>query len=257
LFNYFIYVNLKRSGLDDANVRRAMLYAWDRKAMVEGLLHGDAVVSTGFLPVALRLWYDPNVRRYPYEPDQARSILDAAGWRLGTDGIRVKAGRRLSYELLLDSADASVLNLAAEFQADMRAIGVALSPRTLDFSTFLAETQSLNYDLAFSGWGGSPDPDQLTLLGSNQTPPTGNNIMSYSNPDVDRDVSLGLQTLDYKRRRAYYDSMQRITAEDLPVLFGYTPYSRTILNPRVHISVQRILPDQYLFRDIFAWRLGP
>ncbi len=255
LYSFFIFTNLKRPGLDDNRVRQAMLLGWDRAAVVHGLLHDDAIVATGVVPVALRLWYDPNVRRYPYDPQQARSILDAAGWLPGPDGVRTRGGKRLAFELLLEGADAATQDLAAEYQSDMRAIGVGITVRSLDFATFLSETQDLHYDLALGGWGGVPDPDQFTLLESKQVPPAGNNLMSYSNAIVDRDVTLGLRTLDYAKRRALYDSMQRETALDLPVLFYINSYYRAALNPRVHPSVAEILPDQYLFRDVFAWRL--
>ncbi len=255
LYSFFIYTNQKRPGLDDNRVRQAMLYGWDREAVVHGLLRGDAIVATGLVPVALRRWYDPNVRRYDYDPGRARALLDQAGWLPGRDGIRQKDGRRLSFELLVAGADAATQDLAAEFQSDMRSIGIAVTVRSLDFATFIAQTEGLHYDLALGGWGGVPDPDQFTLLESKQVPPVGNNLMSYSNPIVDRDVTLGLRTLDYQKRRAIYDSMQRVTAEDLPVLFYINTYYRAALNPRVHLSVSDILPDQYLFRDIFAWRL--
>ena len=213
------------------------------------------IVATGIVPVALRLWYDSSVRRYGYDPARARSMLDEAGWLPGPNGVREKGGRRLAFELLLQGADAATEDLAAEYQADMSAIGVAITVRSLDFSTFIAETQELRYDLALGGWGGVPDPDQFTLLESKQVPPTGNNLMSYSNPVVDRDVTLGLRTLEYAKRRALYDSMQRETAEDLPVLFYINTYYRAAFNPRVHLSVTDVLPDQYVFRDVFAWTL--
>lgn len=255
LYSFFIFTNLKRPGLDDNRVRQAMMYGWDRAAVVHGLAQGDAIVSTGLVPVALRLWYDPNVRRYDYDPARARALLDSSGWAPGPDGVRRRDGHRLAFELLLQGADAATQDLAAEFQSDMRNIGVAITVKSLDFSTYLTETQEMRYDLALGGWGGVADPDQFTLLESHQVPPQGNNIMAYSNRTVDRDVTLGLRTLDYTKRKALYDSMQRSTAEDLPVLFYINAFYRAAINPRVHFSVSEVLPDQYVFRDIFAWRL--
>jgi ABC-type transport system substrate-binding protein len=79
--------------------------------------------------------------------------------------------------------------------------------------------------------------------------------MSYSNPIVDHDVTAGLQTFAYKSRKALYDQMQAVTAEDLPVLFFENTYYRAALSPRVHLPPAKILPDQYLFRNIFAWTI--
>lgn len=255
LFSFFIFTNLKRPGLSDVAVRRAMLYAWDRAGVANGLLKHDALVATGLVPLALGRWYDPNVPRYPFDPARARALLQGAGWVPGADGVRARNGTRLAFDLLLGGSDAAMQDIAAEFQADMREVGIAISVRTLDYSTFIEVTNEQHYELALSGWGGSPDPDQYTLLESRQTPPEGNNIMSYANPVVDHDVTQGLQTFDYDKRKALYDQMQVVTAEDLPVLFFENTYYRAAINPRVHIASKKILPDQYLFRDVFAWKL--
>jgi peptide/nickel transport system substrate-binding protein len=257
LFIQFVYINFKRPGLSDLNVRRAMMYGWDRAGIANGFMRRDADVATSLVPDGLKLWYDPNVRKYPYDPARARRILDAAGYRLGRDGVRAKGPVRLSYVLSLPgSGTGSTQDFAAEFQADMREIGIAIDIRSIDYATFLGETAVGKYDLADSGWGGVPDPDQETLLDSNQFPPNGNNEMFYSNPRVDRDLRTGISTIGYRKRKPYYDDLQRIVAEDVPFLYYVDLYYRTALSPRVILSRGGILPDTYLFRDVAHWRLA-
>jgi len=257
LYATFFYVNLRRPGLGDLVVRRAMMYGWDRAQTVKGLLRGDADLALGITPPALRRWYDPRVRRYPYDPARARKLLDTAGYRLGSDGVRHKGGVRLAYALSFpgNGQASSSLEIATEFQADMQTVGIAITLQQIDYATFLTETNDERYDIAVSGWGGAPDPDELTLLASDQFPPAGNNIMHYRNPRMDRDVHLGLASIDPAKRKAYYDDMQRLVADDVPVLYLEFPYSRAAISPRVQFDFEHALPDQYLFLNVSRWKL--
>jgi peptide/nickel transport system substrate-binding protein len=257
LYSYFFYLNFTRPGIPDLAVRRAMMYGWDRQAELKGLTRGDSDLATGIVPEALRTWYDPNVRRYPYEPARARALLETAGYRVGPDGVRRRGRVRLAYTLTFPgSGQASTsAEIATAFQADMRAVGIAVTVQQLDYATFLTQTQDGHYDIAISGWGGVPDPDQLTLLGSDQFPPAGNNDMFYRNPRIDRDVHMGIKLVDPAKRKPFYDDMQRLIADDVPVLFYEFPFSRVAISPRVQFDFEHALPDQYLFLNVNRWRL--
>ncbi len=167
-----------------------MMYGWDRADLLSGLLHGDAIVSTGIIPDGLKYWYDPNVQRYTYDPVKARALLDAAGWRVGSDGVRSRGGKRLSFELKLPNGSNINNDLAAEFQADMLAIGIAISVKDVDYGTFIDDTNSFNYELALTGWGGTTDPDEFTFLNSSQIVPVGNNDTGYRDKIVDYDTAI-------------------------------------------------------------------
>lgn len=254
-YTEFVYVNFRRPGLDDLAVRQAMMYGWDRQAIVDGLYRGDFALATSLVPNGLRLWYDPRVKRYPYDPKRARDILERAGYRLGADGVRRRGNVRLTYTL--DDTQASGHpDMDAAFQADMRSIGIAITIHTIDFATYIDQAQDGNFDLGMIEWGGVPDPDQTTLLGCDQFPPNGNNDMRFCDPAISRDVDLGLKTLDYPARRKIYDDMQRRVAQDIPVLYFADPYFQIAISPRVHFDLKTVLPDLALYRDVQHWRLG-
>jgi peptide/nickel transport system substrate-binding protein len=65
----------------DVDVRRAMNLAVDKEAIVEYILHGQAVIAPGDFPV--REWLD--IEPYRYDPDEARKLLAAAGYPDGFD----------------------------------------------------------------------------------------------------------------------------------------------------------------------------
>ena len=257
LFDSWVMPNLGVPGLHDRVVRQSMLYGWDREALVQGLLHGTQMRSTGVVPPGLTYWYDPHVETYAYDPAHARALLDAAGWKPGSDGVREKGGARLEFTLLMPSADAASNDLAAEFQADMHNIGIAINVEAVDYATFIDRTNDRKFDLAFTGWGGVPDPDMFTLLQSKQVPPGGNNDMGYSNATVDHDVTEGLRLIDDAKRKVLYDQMQVVTAEDPPELYAYSTYFRIVYNRRVHFDVKTALPTIYFWRNVWQWKLDP
>ncbi len=255
LYTRFINVNLHTPGLNDVVVRRAMMYGWDRAAVAAGLRHSHATIANGVEPEAIRYWHDDGLKPYPYDPARANALLDGAGWKRSADGVRAKNGVPLAFELLIPNSLLSN-DIAAGFSADMNDIGIAISVHVLDYATFIEQANASKFQLAYSGWGGQPDPDMLTLLDSKQMPPVGNNVGFYSNPAVDRDLEAGLVTLDPARRKQYYDDMQVRTARDVPELFATNEFALTAYRDRVHVTGP-ILPGLYLFSNVAKWRLDP
>jgi ABC-type transport system substrate-binding protein len=145
---------------------------------------------------------------------------------------------------------------AAEFQADMRAIGVDVSIKQLDFATFNDNLDNFKYELAFISFGGTTDPDEYTLLHSSQIAPVGNNFIGYRNAQVDRDLVLGLQALTDAQRKPYYDDIQRITSRTLPVLWGWDAYYRAAYSPRLHIDRKLMLPELSFWWNEYDWTLS-
>jgi peptide/nickel transport system substrate-binding protein len=257
LFLDVVEVNLTRPGLSDVAVRQAMMYGYDRRSMIDGLYDGKVAVTDNLIVSALSHWYDAKTQKYPYDPAKARAILDAAGWRVGAGGIRSKGTTKLSFELMLNQGSAILTDEMLTFVEDMHDVGIDIRLRLLDFPSTVTRAFNGNYDLTANGRGGAVDPDLTTILASSQIPPNGSNTTRYRDKIVDRDLKLGLTTLDDAKRRAYYNEMQVELGKTLPILPQRGRFSAMGYNPRLVLDPKTTLQSPFLYYNVEDWTIKP
>ena len=86
-------------GFDDVRVRQAISYATNRQAIADSLFFGQAEGTPGPIPSNWK-WYEAGVEAFnAFDPERSNSLLDEAGWTMGSDGIREKDGTKLSFTL--------------------------------------------------------------------------------------------------------------------------------------------------------------
>ena len=118
------------------------------------------------------------------------------------------------------STEESTRLLAAVLQQQLREVGIALDIRSFEFATFFADITKGAYQFHSLRWiGGNLDPDIFEhIFGSNSFAPKRANRTFYSNPRVDELIAEGRSTIDQQKRKAIYDEIQQILAEDLPYI---------------------------------------
>ena len=208
----YLAMNLRDPILKDVRVRRAMAYAINVEPIIHYLLRDEARPAYSVLPP--QHWaYDADVAKYPYDPQRAREILDAAGY-VATDGVRFHLTMKTSTE-------ESTRLLAAVLQQQLRQVGIALDIRTFEFATFFADVTRGAYQLHSLRWvgGSNLDPDIFEhIFDSASFAPKRANRTFYANPRVDELIAEGRSTTDQQKRKAIYDQVQQILASDLPYI---------------------------------------
>jgi peptide/nickel transport system substrate-binding protein len=148
LFSTGLFFNTTRPPFDDARVRRAVARSLDRARIVEVALAGFGRPAASPVPPD-----SPYARHAPMERDTAEAdrLLDAAGWRRGSDGVRRRAGQPLEVELLtVGSGD----NVAEQLvQADLAARGIRVRVRQTEMGSFLttARAPDKRFDVLLAG----------------------------------------------------------------------------------------------------------
>lgn len=252
-----VEVNTSRPGLNDPAVRQAMMYAYDRAAVVHGIYADKVGVANDLIPPALTHWYDPKILKYRYDPAKARAVLDAAGWKVGPAGVRSKGKTKLSFELLLNQGSALLTDEMLTFCEDMHDVGIDVQLRLLDFASMISREYSGNYDLTAIGFGGAVDPDMTSVLSSSQIPPNGANTSRYRDAIVDRDLRLGLTTLDDTKRRAYYDQMQIEVSKTLPLIPQFGRFAGLAHSSHLYLDPKTTLQSPLLYYNVEDWTLRP
>lgn len=209
----FIYINNKKSYLKNKAVRQALIYGLDRQKIVDVKYKGYGEVAN--LPTSPLVWsYDiAGINKYEFNQQKAKKLLDDAGWKVGSDGIREKNGQKLKLSYLTTQNTDEVIPVA---KVNYKAIGIDFEPEIMDFNTLVGKLNKGDYDLAAVRTSGLVDPnDSVEEFSSKKA---SENVSGYSNPKVDKLISDGVSTLDISKRKKIYKKLYKELNDDPPVI---------------------------------------
>ena len=221
--------NLRRPPFDDERVRIALAHAVNVPEMVQFIIYGHGVQSTGiFTP---QMWFfDPNVKAIPYDKARARELLAEAGWKPGPDGILAKDGKRFSFTLITNNGNEIRRDIATLVQDDLRQIGIEVKIETYEWAVFLRNfVNKGDFDAMVLGWALGPDYDQYQIWHSSQNNPEQLNVVSYNNPVADKLLDEIRQEYSREKIVALAGKLQRTIYADQPYLFLYVPESTSVV----------------------------
>lgn len=204
--------NLRESLFKDMRVRRAIQYATDRKALVQGALMGYGYPAYG--PLQFNRVSAPDIRGYDNELDKARMLLAEAGWKAGTDGVLVKNGQRLLSPLFVMANDPVRQDLATILAEQLGRVGIEVSIQIRDSSGI--KIQQFPSFILGGGQPGDPDDDVYPYF-SSKLGEGGSNYSGYRNPEVDRLLEQGRTSMDAEERKGIYQRIQRELTDDPPI----------------------------------------
>ena len=177
-FSYLGF-NLQDPLLNNPLVRRAVTLAIDRDTIIRQALVGGSRPATAILPP--EHWAgNADLPPYPYDPAQARALLQQAG---------VTLPLKLVYKT---STDAQRVRLATVMQAQMRPAGIALEIRSLDWGTFFDDVKHGKFQLYGLTWVGIKTPEIYRLaFHSASVPPAGANRGRLQDAGLDKLIEGG------------------------------------------------------------------
>jgi peptide/nickel transport system substrate-binding protein len=237
--------NLDVPTLQDIRVRRAIAHGANRQAMVDALFDGhSAVLESWVLPGQSEAAPLDQLTRYAYDPDQARALLDEAGYTVRDGGVRASAdGVTLTFQLLtVENKVSPILQEAAQmFKQDMQAIGIAVDISLLPPNQLFAGDGPLfqrQFDMALFAWIAGPDPGGLPLWSCNAVPSeqngwTGDNFAGWCFRDANRAIRQAVTALDPQERKQAYLVQQQKWTQEVPALPLFQRLSVALVAPNL------------------------
>lgn len=219
----------EESPLQDEQLRQALAYAIDRQDLVEMVLRGQGQVLQSWLPP--EHWAtEPVLEQYQYNPEEARELIEQAGYTYDSGGFATRDGQRLMLRLIVADGDPVRERVATHIVDDLGNVGITVEQELLDPAFLLGPSGMLiegNFELALYSWQGDVGKDSLQLWHSQFVPTAdndweGNNFSGWV--DTENDAALdGINTIGSEaERQAYYQTQQQLFAEALPSLPLFT-----------------------------------
>ena len=251
-----IYLNLNSTNspfFQDKVVRQALLYGIDRQQLIDNALQGQGLVAHS--PIQPGNWaYDSEVKHYNYDPQQARSLLDGAGWiDSDNDSIRDKNGKPLRFVLLTSDAPDQIA-LAQLVSGQLKQIGVLVEAQTSNFAGLAGDYLSThNFDAALVTWELGGDPDPYPLWHSLQAD-IGQNYAQWKNRSADEALEAARSTNDQAERAKLYKKFQTVFADEVPSLLLYHPVYTFGVNDKVQgVTISKLNRPGDRFKTASDW----
>ena len=207
------FMNTGRAPTDDQRVRRALIYAVNRPAIVQTVFKSYSPEAYGPLNRST-FAYDPAVEgTYAYDPERAAQLLEEAGWSDSDgDGIRDREGQALELETIL-MGWGYIPEVGQMIQEQLKQVGVAVDSRQTTFSNAMGDVAEGSYHLVPFLFSNS-DPDILRTTFHSSNVDGGFNWSKVSDPQLDAWLEEGKRALsDVERREIYAQVQQRILEE--------------------------------------------
>lgn len=227
----------------DREVRIAIEYAIDRQEIIDVALMGFGEVGSTLVPPLFEFWHlDLGSDFRAYNQQRSVEILEAAGYTLGADGVRVSPdGEPLAFTLLIRTESPDNQKMASMIKDMLAEVGIEITVSVIDEGTLTDRIYDGDFDMFIWGWFVDVDPSSILKIA------TTDEIMSwsdcfYSNPAYDELHLIQQRTLDKDERQALIHEMQRIFYNDSPyIMLSYDPelmayrtdkYEGWVRNPR-------------------------
>lgn len=236
--------------LGDPKVRAAFIQGCDRETYNDVLLKGTFLPGSAPVPPSLDYGFDQLKDPNKYNPENAKKLLDEAGWKdTDGDGIRDKDGRPLKVDFVVYNSRAELPLYAEAVQADMKKIGIDVNIKNVDYNLLDQIGIKGEYDLLISNitTANTGDPE-IYLNWYWRTNVNGDNPQNgsgYSNPELDGVFARLAAEFDKDKRRQLIIQAQQIIMNDGAALFlGY---------PMTNIVSSRSLKGVHMFPSDYYW----
>ncbi|HKU98396.1 MAG TPA: peptide ABC transporter substrate-binding protein, partial [Vineibacter sp.] len=253
-------VKTKHPLLSDVAVRQALALLIDRKSVQEHI-YGRTGVATGNYVNGPERFRSQNTK-WEFSIEKANQVLEAAGWKLGSDGIRAKDGKKLKfvYQTSINAPRQKTQQIVK--QACQKA-GIDLELKSITASVFFSsdvanpDTYTKFYcDIQmYTQTMTQPDPEQFMLqflsaeVSTKENKWQGRNVTRWRSEEYDKTYRAAQGELDPVKRAALFIKLNDLACNDMAVIpVVYRPRVAAISN-KLHASISGWDNDLWALKD--------
>ncbi len=239
---HLAFNNLK-DPVSQKEVRKAIMLAVNRPAIVKSLLGDNVIVAYSFGPVLLP---ETLIKEdaFDFDPAKAKEILGNLGWKPGKDGILVKDGKRLEFSLMTPFGRYPMDKQISEaVQANLKDIGVNVKLEVVEAAAFInwvmgdveqRKTTPVGMVALTRPLGATLEFAYIQHYHSAYRPKKGFNVSCFASEEFDGLMEKARVITDDKERSETYTKAQEILFDNMPVLPIYYYRSYFFTWPHVH-----------------------
>ena len=222
-------IKSKHFAFSDPAVRQAMSLLCDRKSIQEFIYGRTGIATSNFVNNPPR-FRSPNTT-WEFNVDKATAILEAAGWKKGSDGVREKGGKKLKF-VYQTSVNSIRQKEQAVIKQSCQKAGIDLELKSVTAAVFFSSDVA-NPDTYGKFWADmqmytttmtQPDAERFMdqyaswEISSKANKWAGRNICRWTSPDYDKAFRAAEAELDPVKRAALYISMNDMVVKDNAII---------------------------------------
>ncbi|WP_437690307.1 ABC transporter substrate-binding protein [Sorangium sp. So ce176] len=224
-----LYPNSTKKPFDDARVRKAISMGIDRAQIVK-IASNDYTQpadATG-LDDSYERWRNPKAVAsgdwVKLDVARAKQLLDEAGCAVGPDGIRVKDGKPMRFEINVVTGWSDWVRAVQIIAQNLKALGIDASLKAYDFSAFFAALQKGTFDMSMGWTVVEPTPYNYyrELMSAELVKPVGEasarNWHRYGDKEVDKLLQQFESATEFAEQKRILDEVQMLYAQNAPVI---------------------------------------
>ena len=196
--------NLARPLVGDPAVREAISLAIIPQDVVDTSLNENFAVATSPLAANTPGWVDLSAELVT-DPEKAKSVLDAAGWAVGSDGVRQKDGQQLKLQVGYIANFGPNQTSLELIQQQLKDVGISIELVTGTVPDFIAAQKAGSFD---ASWGNLSRADGDVLRTQYSTSAT--NYQHIDNPELEAALQAQQATSDPAKRAEFQATAQQI-----------------------------------------------
>jgi peptide/nickel transport system substrate-binding protein len=214
---WYMALNHDREPFDDVRVRQAIAFAIDIDVITEAA-HFDAATPNETAIPDTSFWYH-DYAPYGHDPARAQELLDEAGVS------------DLTIDLMVSGEFPESVTAAQVLESQLGEIGISVSIRDEDFSTWLADQGAGDFDAFALGWLGNIDPDDFYFAQHHSEGAF--NFHGFADDEVDQLLEDARVETDENARKALYDQAAERIVDEASYIYFYNPDITTAWAPHV------------------------